>query len=390
MRKHITYVFAGIVLTTLTITGCSTQTATKNSVETQRNTTTNSTSTNTTNTTNTTALPATTDAAPMEIDAMPGGMLSRQWPLNVGTGMFEADYTSSGPTIGGVHWTWPSSDTNPKDYVIVPTTVQGKPYLVWCHLAPQKKLGKPENGSAGYGPNQVEPTGPSQMWMTPWSTKGGSLSNGATLITDDIPPVFSTTGQYVFPANPKDTTAQSLASSAWAGWFQWGQVTHPYTLPAPQSPVEPTVAWPNGLNPAYNGVILGVQTQVLQANQGGAINLYYIDLASHKIVGLASLTNGGGRFSSARTVSGMVFTGSATDLTSNGQTKAAAFVYNEVTGQRTRVESSAVMSQNNGFGDWVIHGSKIYDANDKLQADLNLPPSVTLEPSAATFGVATH
>lgn len=330
----------------------------------------------------------------MEIDAMPGGMLSTQWPLkgtnptNVGTGMFEADYTSSGPTIGGVHWTWPSSDTNPKDYVIVPTTVQGKPYLVWCHFAPQKKLGKPENGSAGYGPNQVEPTGPSQMWMTPWSTKGGSLSNGATLITDDIPPVFSTSGQYVFPTNPKDTTPQSLASSAWTGWFQWGHVTHPYTFPAPQSPVEPTVAWPNGLNPAYNGVILGVQTQVLQANQGGAINLYYLNLASHKMVGLASLTNGGGLFSSARTVSGMVFTGSATDLTSTGQTKAAAFVYNEVTGQRTPVEPSVVMSQNNGFGAWVIHGSKIYDANDKLQADLNLPPSVTLEPSAATFGVA--
>ncbi|QSO52931.1 hypothetical protein JZ785_03130 [Alicyclobacillus curvatus] len=75
--------------------------------------------------------------------------------------MFEADYTSSGPTIGGVHCTWPSSDANPKDYVIVPTTVQGKPYLVWCHLAPQKNLGKPENASAGYGPHQLEPTGPS-------------------------------------------------------------------------------------------------------------------------------------------------------------------------------------------------------------------------------------
>jgi hypothetical protein len=129
-------------------------------------------------------------------------MLSRlSWPLkgtnphNIGTGMFEANYTTSGCTIGGVHWTWPASDVNPKHYVVVPTTILGKPYLVWCHLAPQKMLGKPENGSNGYGPNQIEPIGPSQMWRTPWSIKGGSLSNRATLITDNIPPVFSTSGQ---------------------------------------------------------------------------------------------------------------------------------------------------------------------------------------------------
>ncbi|QSO52932.1 hypothetical protein JZ785_03135 [Alicyclobacillus curvatus] len=79
------------------------------------------------------------------------------------------------------------------------------------------------------------------------------------------------------------------------------------------------------------------------------MNLYYLDLANHKVIGLASLTNGGGLFPSMRVVSGMVLTGSATDLTSNGQTKGAAFVYNQVTGQRTPVESSAIMSQNNGF-----------------------------------------
>lgn len=119
------------------------------------------------------------------------------------------------------------------------------------------------------------------------------------------------------------------------------------------------------------------------------MNLYYLDLVNHKIVGLASLTNGGGLFFGMRVVSGMVLTGAATDLTSNGQTKAAAYVYNEVTGQRTPVDSTGVMSQNNEFNDWAIHGSKIYNANNKLQADLNLPSSVTLEPSANTFGVRT-
>ncbi len=331
----------------------------------------------------------------MEIDAIPGGMLSRQsWPLigtnshNVGTGMFEANYTTSGCAIGGVQWKWPASDVNPRHYVVVPTTILGKPYLVWCHLAPQKMLGKPENGSSGYGPNQLEPTGPSQMWMTPWSTKGGSLSNRAKLITDNIPPVFSTRGQYAFPANSKDISPQSLAGSAWTGWFQWGNAVSRNRVAPAKPPVEPTVAVPNGLYPAYNGVVLSVQTQVLQANQGGAINLYYLDLADHKIDGLASLINGGGLFYGMRVVSGMVFTGSATDLTSNAQIQAVAYVYNEVTGKRTSVTSSAVMSQNNSFNDWAIHGGKIYDANNKLQAELKLPASVTLVPSAFTFDVS--
>jgi hypothetical protein len=118
--------------------------------------------------------------------------------------------------------------------------------------------------------------------------------------------------------------------------------------------------------------------------------LYYLDLANHKIVGLASLMNGGGLFYGMRVVSGMVFTGSATDLTSNAQIQAVAYVYNEVTGKRTSVSSSAVMSQNNGFNDWSIQGGKIYDASNKLQAELKLLASVTLEPSAFTFGVSNQ
>lgn len=336
----------------------------------------------------------TSNAVPVEIAAMPGGMASLQgWPLkgadpqDVG-GMFEVNYNTSGPIIGGVHWTWPSTDKNPEHYVVVPTTIQGKPYLVWCHLPPEKKVGKPDNGIGGYDPNQLEPIGPSQMWMTQWNRHGGSLSKGAKLITNDIPPSFSSSGQYVFPSNPRNTNPQSLAGSAWTGWFQWGDVIHPCSLPDPKPSMEPTVAVPSGLFPAYNGVVLEMQTQVLLANQGQAINLYYLNLANRHIVGLASLTLGGGLFFSMRVVSGMAFTGSATDLTADAQIKATAFVYNEVTGKRTQVESSAVMSQNNGFNDWTIHGSSIYDANDKLVANLNLPASAVSEPSAATFGVS--
>ena len=398
------YLLACVTLTALTVTGCATN-QTANNVTSPQYSTTNAVPTNTTVSNGTqlsnsttpsgTVSTAPSNTTPMEIDAVPGAMFTRQrWPLegtnpsNVGTGMFVANYSSSGPTIGGVHWTWPSSDTNPKDYVVVPATIGGKPYLVWCHLAPQMKLGKPENGSAGYSPNQLEPTGPSQMGMTPWITHGGSLNNGATLITNDIPPVWSV-GHWAFPKNLNDVKPESLAGSAWTGWFQWGNTVHPYTVPAPKPPVEPTVAVPNGLYPAYNGVVLGVRTQVLGGNQGGATNLFYLNLANHHIEGLASLTSGGGLFSAMRVISGMVFTGEATDLMANGNTKAVAYVYNEVAGQRTPVESSTVMSQNNGFSDWVINGSKVYDANNKLVADLNLPASVTTEPSASTFGVST-
>ncbi|MFB5189936.1 hypothetical protein [Alicyclobacillus fastidiosus] len=409
MRHHFRYVFAGVILTTMPVTGCATNDWTNHSTVSQ-NSTANAASANSTSVQNTavshatqpanstvqrvTTEPGANSAAPMAIDAIPGAMLSTGWPLagttptNVGTGMFQATYTASGPVIGGVHWTWPSSDTNPKDYVVVPTTIQGKPFLVWCHLAPEKPLGSSETGSAAYIPHQLEPTGPSQMWMTPWTVQGGVLSKGATLITNDIPPAFSASGQYVFPSNPKDSSPSSLAGSAWTGWFQWGNVAHPYSVPAAKPPVETTVAVPTGLYPAYNGVVLAVQTQVLQANQGGAVNLYDLDLANHRIVGLASLTNGGGLFNSMRVVSGMVFTGAAMESGHNGQINATAYVYDEVTGQRTQVESSVVLSQNNGFGDWSIRGSKIYDANGKLQADLQLPASVTDEPSAATFGVS--
>lgn len=320
-----------------------------------------------------------------------GGLESKQgWPLkgaspqNTGTPMFEAQYSSSGFTMGGVHWTWPASDTNPSHYIVVPTTVNGKPFLVWSHLGAQKKLGNPNNG----GPNTIEPTAASSLYMTPWSTQGGSLSTGAQLITGNIPPVFSTSGQYAFPSTPKDTSPSSLASSAWTGWFQWG-ASAPAREPAVNASASPspTMAWPSSLFPAYNGVVLAVRSEVLLANQGDATNLYYINLATHNIVGLGTLTNGGGLFSSMRVVSGMVFTGAASDLTTNGSTITAAFIYNEATGQRVNVSSSAATSAN-GFSDWTIQGGKVYDANNKLVANLQIPPAAINEPSAATFGVS--
>lgn len=333
------------------------------------------------------------DAPPTEMTGVPGSLQSLQmWPFKGAIARNDSRnhsiemFTSHGFILAGAHYSWPTTDRNPKHYIVVPTEINSKPYLVWCHLSHVVEVGTPENGRFGYSPNQQKPIGPSQMWMTPWRARGGSLNDGAILLTNDLPPAFSATGKSVFPSNPKNQTMQSLAGSAWTGWFQWGNVAHPFRVPAPKPPVALTVAYPKSLAPAYQGVILTIKTSVLGANQGDTSNLYYVNLKDHKIIGLASLTVGGGMFSAMRVVSGMVLTYSATDLTSTGHFLAATYVYNEATGKRIALKSTDGLAQQNGFDHWRIRGSKIYDAKHQLMANLNLPVTIVGEPSAATFG----
>lgn len=96
MPRHLRYIFAGVTLTALTVTGCATQSAT-NDWTASKNSTANVVSTNITGVKNTSVsntIQPTNSAAPkgittnttsnvasMEIDAMPGAMLSTQWPL---------------------------------------------------------------------------------------------------------------------------------------------------------------------------------------------------------------------------------------------------------------------------------------------------------------------
>lgn len=379
LRRKFLQITAGIAMASVALSGCDTPNAvTKPGAASKQ----------------VTLIPASSSVTPTEMTGVPGALYSIQtWPFkgaiapNYGTNQSVKTYTANGFTLAGAHFRWPITDRNPKDYILVPTTIHDEPFLVWCHLSPVLDVGKPENGNFGYASNQQKPTGPSQMWMTPWHAYGGFLNRGAILITNDLPPAFSSTGNSIFPLNPKNQTMQSLAGSAWTGWFQWGKVAHSFRVPAPKPPVALTVAYPGSLAPAYQGVILTMNTSVLGANQGDASNLYYVNLAKHRIVGLASLTNGGGMFSAMRIVSGMVFTYSATDLTSSGHTLAAAYVYNEATGKRTTLKLMDRLIQQNGFDHWRIRGSKIYDANHQWMANLNLPMSVVGEPSAATFGI---
>lgn len=170
------------------------------------------------------------------------------WPLkgaavaSTGTPMSAEQFTTSGFVIDGVHWTWPREDSNPADYLVVPTVVAGHPYLVWAHLG----------AYTGSWVSQ-DPTQPAELWMTPWVKTGGSLSAHAELLTGDIPPVWSKSERMTFSSSGAN---QSMAGSAWTGWFQWGTVQRPYAPHGGTPGASLTVAWPRALYPAYNGVVL--------------------------------------------------------------------------------------------------------------------------------------
>ncbi|MCI0183776.1 hypothetical protein [Sulfoacidibacillus ferrooxidans] len=383
MNRFRILVFCSIALS-MVITGCATveptQSAGANSPQssvvskTQRmkTTTTSSGSTN----------------VPVEMMGLAGSLYSTvSWPFKgehvvTSDGMQSVNLTDHGFTIGGVSWLWPSTDQNSAHYIVVPTTIKGKPFLVWCHLASLRTVPTPVTGS--YTVNQLEATGPSQLWMTPWRKRGGSLQKGAILITNDIPPVWSTTGQYVFPRHKNETGITNLAGGAYTGWFQWGSVKHPPIVAKPNGLVEPTVAFPVALYAAHNGVVLSIRTQMLFANQGTSTNLYDINLAQHKIHGLASLTAGGGLFFSMRVVSGLVLTSEASDLATSGTFQYAAYAYNEQTGDRTLIHDSPFNSLN-GFQDWSIKGDQILDADGQLAARINIPQALLLQPAEHAF-----
>ena len=333
---------------------------------------------------------------PVEVMSFPGALYSASaWPFqgstpqNTGTPASGINFTAGGVTIAGVHWTWPSSDRTAGHYLIVPTVIRNRPYLVWGHLAAQKYAGKPMDGKA-YAPSQLLPEGPSQLYLTPWNRRGGPLEKHATVLTSDIPPVWSLSGQSVFPADSRAKTPAALAGSAWTGWFHWGRVARPFTAAKPQkgAGAHPTVAVLQSLYSAYNGVVLVIGTHVLEANQGQASNVYYLDLARHRIVGLGSLTGGGGLFSNVRVVSGMVLTVSATDLTPKGNTLSAQFAYNEYTGTRQTLPRSVQANMISMLSSWTFRGGRIYNSAGKMVARVPVPAQALYEPSAAAFGVS--
>lgn len=313
-------------------------------------------------------------AAPV-VMSMPGALETNvAWPVkgstvsHTGSPMFTEQFTRHGAIIDGVKWRWPSSDTNPQHYMVVPTVVGGTPYLVWAHLGAY-------TGSRGvsYDPHQ-----PATLWMTRWTSSGGSLSTHATLITNDVPPLWSRTGQWTFAANG---STQSMAESAWTSWFHWGKATAPY-VPAPGKPgATPTMAWPDTLYPAQNGVILVVQTHLLGYAQGAAFNVYDLNLQQRTITGLASISNGGGIFDGLSVWNGLVLDAEA-KLEASGSITSTVVAYNEITGQRQQIPWGQSLPI---FYNYELVGHRLLNGQGKRVATIAASKSVLYGPNPNPF-----
>lgn len=291
-------------------------------------------------------------------------------------GLYTERFSNQGVTISGVHWTWPAGDSNPAHYLVVPTTVNGRPVLVWAHLPATQPIATKETVS-----HQTQWDGPATLWMTPWRPSGGSLAVLAQPLFS-IPAVWSPTGSWVtFPGNPGDPRSNSV-DSAWTGWVPAGWTTTPPSAPLPNRPQAPgrTVASTLTLYAAYHGVVVMVGTQLLGANQGFAQNYYYCNVAEHRVEGVASLTSGGGLFSWAKVVSGMVIT-QLSSPSSSGQMLTDTAVFNEVTEQRSLVSQRAA-----SMPSWVIVGNRIENAaTHRLVAQPAIPEAVLSGPEPAYF-----
>ncbi|WP_040767519.1 hypothetical protein [Sulfobacillus thermosulfidooxidans] len=314
-----------------------------------------------------------TDQAPI-IVGTPGAIASNEaWPIrgsqisHTGTSLSTEQFTRQGFVIDGVHWLWPQGDTHPNDYLVVPTVISGRPYLIWAHLGHYTG-----NGVSRY------PEAPAQLWMTPWRSQGGLLSRGAQLLTSDIPPIWSTTGQSIFA---KRMNVASMAETAWIKWFHWGLVSHPYNPGPVREGQFPTVAWPETLYPAYNGIILVIETHLFNAAQGVAFNVYYLNLQQRTITGLASLSNGGGLFMGVAVWNGLVLDGEAS-LGVNGKISASVVTYNEVTGQRTMLPSSATIPN---FYGYELVGQNILNNNGDKVTKVSIPLPILYSPSSQAF-----
>lgn len=297
-------------------------------------------------------------------------------------------FTLDGFTLAGVHWRWPSSDPDPAHYIVTPAVISGQPYLVWCHLAAeQSSEDAPQETVPGQVNLWLRPTGPAQLWMTPWRRTGGILSEQAVLITDDVPPVWAY-GQWWFSADMKDQSPAALAGGAWTGWFHWGHVSSPFHPSVVPSPSAPVVARPSRMYPAQDGIVMDIQTHVLGAPQGWATNLFYLDLSRHRMTGLASLSEGGGLFCDARVFPGVVLTGQAT--TTNASVYGAAFAFDEVTGARVAVAgpgSGGADTEFSGrFDGWSVRDGRVYDGQGRAVADFKWRNQVPSMPSAGSFG----
>ncbi len=221
----------------------------------------------------------------------------------------------------------------------------------------------------------------------PLVPSGGSLTTHAMLVTNDIPPLWSTTGQWNFASRhfePMGTKSdvRVMARMAWAGWFHWGNVARAYTPSKGSS--SPTVAWPSTLSAAHNGIVLVINTHLQGANQGLSSNVYYFNLKTRQITGLASLTNGGGFFQAFSAWNDLVVTGESTDATALKPYPSYIVAFNEVTGTR-QVMHRARGDSASFTGGYEIVGNVLINKNGAPVATLNVSVANLYGPTPNPF-----
>lgn len=324
---------AVILLTTMAVAGCQTKTVAHNAVNTTTPALGSIQASSTIRLSAAPDLPQTTtgviESVPNQLDA-PGWLVSGDQPDKVY--QVQLDKTV---TIQGVTWRVPDSIGNSQDRImLVPAVVNGHGVLVWSDVSPIMKSSTLD----------WYPTHASSLWVTPWRKTGGLITDGAELITNNISPLWSTNGQFLFPSQPMP--AQNLASKgwdslltngAWTGWVHLGKQPNTKdfsTIPPKQTD---TIAVPMAMWSAMDGIVLEISAHLMGTNQGGSENLYYIDLYSHRVYGIASLTEGGGTFADLVVGPVAVFVQESNNLTSDGTIRGVNAVFNEQSHQHEHV-----------------------------------------------------
>jgi hypothetical protein len=111
--------------------------------------------------------------------------------------------------------------------------------------------------------------------------------------------------------------------------------------------------------------------------------VYYLNLPSHHIVGIASLTNGGGLFSGLNVWTGLVLDGEASDLTSNGKSSSDVVLFNEVDQRQTTLTwpSNSVPF----FQNFELLGQQLDNAKLSPIAHVPVPENILLSPASRLF-----
>ncbi len=128
-------------------------------------------------------------------------------------------------------------------------------------------------------------------------------------------------------------------------------------------------------------MILVVETHLLGYAQGSAFNLYDLNLQRRTITGIASISNGGGIFSSLSVWNGLVLDAEA-KLGAGGNLTSTVVTYNEITGQRQHIPWGQSVPT---FYNYYLVGHRLLNGQGGLMATISASESVLYGPTPNPF-----